>query len=185
MTTPTTAADLRRVALEQFAASGYLATSIQQIADAAGVSKASVLYHYASKEALLEAVLAPALDEIERLIGGFESIRAGKAARRDFLDGFVGFLIEHRLAAAIFVNQSSALGELPIIQRANLLIEGISGHLERRTDSAEEKMRFGIALAGSAYLLAQAEHFSHGEALGLEELRPLLTRILVDLIEGS
>ena len=64
----TTAEGLRRTALEQFARSGYLATSIQQIADAAGVSKASVLYHYESKEQLLEAVLQPTIDELERLI---------------------------------------------------------------------------------------------------------------------
>ena len=56
---PTTADDLRRVALEEFAAAGYLGTSLQQIADRAGVSKATVLYHFTSKEVLLEAVLSP------------------------------------------------------------------------------------------------------------------------------
>ena len=55
----TTADDLRRVALQEFATAGYLGTSLQQIADRAGVSKATVLYHFSSKEVLLEAVLSP------------------------------------------------------------------------------------------------------------------------------
>jgi AcrR family transcriptional regulator len=41
----TTSQDLRRVALREFAAAGYHGTSIQLIAERAGVSKASVLYH--------------------------------------------------------------------------------------------------------------------------------------------
>ena len=41
---------LRDIALTEFATAGYAATSLQRIADLAGTSKASVLYHYASKE---------------------------------------------------------------------------------------------------------------------------------------
>ncbi len=59
-----TSDELRAIALDAFASSGYLGTSLQQIADRAGVSKASVLYHFASKEALLEAALTPAVDRL-------------------------------------------------------------------------------------------------------------------------
>ena len=45
--------DLRTIALAEFATAGYAGTSLQRIAELAGLSKSSVLYHYASKEALL------------------------------------------------------------------------------------------------------------------------------------
>src|ERR687889_235221 len=63
--------ELKHVALEQFASVGFAGTSLQQIADHAGYSKSSVLYHYASKEALLEAAIGPAIDAMESLLGDF------------------------------------------------------------------------------------------------------------------
>ncbi len=41
-----------------FAANGYKGTSLQAISDEVGVTKQTLLYHYSSKEALREAVLA-------------------------------------------------------------------------------------------------------------------------------
>jgi AcrR family transcriptional regulator len=54
-----TSSDERKtVALAEFASAGYSATSIHMIADLAGMSKSSVLSHFASKELLLEATVA-------------------------------------------------------------------------------------------------------------------------------
>jgi AcrR family transcriptional regulator len=49
-------------ATQLFAAQGFDGTSVQAIADALGVTKQAVLHHFASKEALREAVLAAMLD---------------------------------------------------------------------------------------------------------------------------
>lgn len=114
-----TSDELRRVALDQFSSAGYLATSLQNIADAAGVSKASVLYHFESKESLLDAALAPTVDALDVIVASLEGIDTSTAARRAFLAEFVDFLLEHRLGVHIFVNQSEALEDIAIIDRAN------------------------------------------------------------------
>ncbi len=177
--------ELRQIALEQFASSGYLATSIQHIADAAGVSKAGVLYHFASKELLLEAALAPTVDDLEQVIGDLEQLGTDTDARRGFLARFVDFLLAHRLGVHIFVGQSTALVDVPVIARANAQVERIAEHFARNSGSIEEKMRFGIALAGAAYLLAQAHHLKGVEPLHSDdEVRPVLIRILGELIAG-
>lgn len=49
-------------AAEAFGASGYEAARLEDIARAAGITRASVLYHFASKEALYEAVVEQAFD---------------------------------------------------------------------------------------------------------------------------
>ena len=62
--------DLRDIALNEFAVAGYAGTSLQRIAELAGLSKSSVLYHFDSKEALLEAAIGPMVARIRRLPGG-------------------------------------------------------------------------------------------------------------------
>lgn len=177
-----TAAGLREVALEQFSASGYLATSLQQIADAAGVSKASVLYHYASKEQLLEAALAPTLDALEGVVGQFEALGTDPASRAQFLGGFVDFLLEHRRAVYLFVSQSGTLVDVPGIERGNALVQRIAEHFEQDPGSPDEKIRFGIALAGSAYLLAQHGRLKGGPNLPPDQLRDVLVRAMADIM---
>jgi len=60
---------------------GFDATSLQQIADAMGVTKANVYYYFRTKIAILEALLAPTvaaltarLDDAERITGRDERV---------------------------------------------------------------------------------------------------------------
>jgi AcrR family transcriptional regulator len=175
---PATADELRRVALELFASSGYHATSLQHIADVAGVSKASVLYHYSSKELLLESALAPAIDSLGRILDDATGLAGDDRAR--FLEGMVAVLLNHRLEVGIFVTQSRALQDVPIVDRADAFIERIAAFFQANVDSPEEKMRFGIALGGTAYLLAQMSHLD--DFPSDEVLRPLLISIIGELV---
>jgi AcrR family transcriptional regulator len=178
---PATADELRRVALEFFSSSGYHATSLQHIADVAGVSKASVLYHYASKELLLEAALSPAIDRLGSILDEASGLAGDDRMR--FLEGMVDVLLEHRLAVGIFVTQSAALQDVPIVERANAFIERIAAFFQANVDSPEEKMRFGIALGGTAYLLAQAHNLD--DFPPDDAMRPLLIAIIGELVTTS
>lgn len=178
----TTASDLRRVALEEFASSGYHGTSLQLIADRAGVSKASVLYHYPSKEVLLEAALSPALDALEVIVNGVGQLRGRTSVREQFLAQFVDFLLEHRLAVHVFVNQSAALVDVPVAERARTQILRIARYFESTTGTVDETVRFGVALGGAAYLLAQAQLLDPSGFPSDDELRPALIRILGELL---
>jgi AcrR family transcriptional regulator len=73
-------------ATELFAERGYNGVSVQEIADAAGTHKTTVLYHFDTKDALHEAVLEQALGKVAEI-------------QREFLAGpfvreRVGFLID-------------------------------------------------------------------------------------------
>jgi AcrR family transcriptional regulator len=52
-------------AITVLADKGITGTSVQEIADAAGISKGSIHYHFASKEELLERVLTRCFERIE------------------------------------------------------------------------------------------------------------------------
>ncbi|HEY0865864.1 MAG TPA: TetR family transcriptional regulator [Fimbriimonas sp.] len=77
-----------------FAEKGYNATSINDIADVARVTKSLVLYHFGSKEALWQAAFtssaAPILQLFHRYLEGDPSLRAKDMLRHRFR-----FLQEH------------------------------------------------------------------------------------------
>lgn len=176
----TTASELRDAALTEFASAGYLGTSIQAIAARAGVSKASVLYHYSSKETLLDAALSPAIDELVTLLPHTNDLSGAPAERRAFLEEFVDFLLRHRLAAQIFISQSGALVDVPVVARAGQLITEIA--LARPQQTIDDQVRFAVALGGAAYLLSQAYAVEIENAPGETELRDSLIRVLGELL---
>lgn len=62
-------ADLLRTAGDLFRRRGYAAVSLADVAGAAGVSKATVLHHFGSKEGLYAAVMAHTLGQIGAAVG--------------------------------------------------------------------------------------------------------------------
>jgi len=172
--------ELRTIALAEFAAAGYGATSLQRIAELAGVSKSSVLYHFSSKENLLEAAIGPAIDRMHAVLEPLEG--TGLQDRRAFLEAFVDFLLEHRLEVNMFINQGPSLVDVPVIERANELVRRLAAFFAVNTDSLEEKMRFGIALGGAAYMLCSAQTFDLAQAESSDETRAALIVILSDLL---
>lgn len=153
----TTREQLLRVALDEFTRAGYAGTSLQRIADATGTSKASVLYHFASKEVLLAAVLEPACLAIEEILKGLEGRPFTRERREAFVVEFVDFLLAHRQAVHIFVNQSNSGVDAPVFERTDALVARIADVFDREEYSVETRIRFGIALAGSAYMLVQGD----------------------------
>ena len=176
----TTREELRTIALAEFAAAGYGATSLQRIAELAGVSKSSVLYHFDSKEHLLEAAIGPAIDRMRVVLAPLEVVGIGD--RRAFLEAFVDFLLEYRLEVNMFINQGPSLVDVPVIERANEMVRQLAEFFAVNSDSLEEKMRFGIALGGAAYMLCSVQTFDLAQAESIGETRAALVTILNDLL---
>jgi len=180
--------DLRLIALDEFATAGYAATSLQRIADLAGGSKASVLYHYDSKERLLEAVLAPALGELEALIDATAARGLAVEHRPAFLESFVDYLLLHRQVVHLVINQGSTLEDVPVMQRALGLMRRLAELFDLAASSPVEKLRYGIALGGAAYCLAAARQLQVEEedpAVLREGLLAVIGELLVPTDAGT
>jgi AcrR family transcriptional regulator len=174
--------DLRRIALTEFATAGYAGTSLQRIAELAGLSKASVLYHYGSKEQLLEAAIGPAIDRMAEILEPLQAHGlADETQRAEFLERFVDFLLAYRLEVHMFINQGPSLIDVPVIDRANALVLRLAQFFSANTASVQEKMRFGIALGGAAYMLCTVQTFGL-DAPPIDETRAALVTIMSELL---
>ena len=174
--------DLRAIALSEFANAGYAGTSLHRVAELAGVSKSSVLYHFASKEALLEAAIGPAITQMGAILETMATQPLTAQSRDEFIVAFVDFLLEHRLEVHMFINQGRSLEDVPVIDRANELIVRLATYFSSSTASTEESMRFGIALGGAAYTLVAGLTFA-GDALGPpDEIRMALITVVSELL---
>jgi AcrR family transcriptional regulator len=97
-------APLRREALlaaaeEVFARSGYHGASLDDIAQAAGVSKALIYEHFTSKRELHASLVTAHVEEIfRRLEANAQTGTTGEERLRGGIDAFLSFVEEHREA---------------------------------------------------------------------------------------
>jgi AcrR family transcriptional regulator len=173
--------DLRAIALTEFAVAGYAGTSLQRIAELAGVSKSNVLYHFDSKEALLEAAIGPAIDRMDAILDSIEGTVLVDDTRRAFIEQFVDFLLANQLEVHMFINQGPGLEDVPVIDRANTLVIKLGTFFSSTVSTVEDKLRFGIALGGAAYVLSVKQDESL-DALPVDEVRAALIAIVSDLL---
>ena len=177
----TTRDTLVQAALERFARYGYLGTSIQQIADDVGTSKSSVLYHFDSKEALLEAAMVPAIEALSALVEALPQLRDDKvAAAPALVTGFVDALMQHSAAVSIFISQRGALQEVPVIQRGNEIVDAIARTLVLEAPSTRVLTRVSIGLAGVAFILGDSLDAAH-EHPDPAEMREIFIDTLLEL----
>lgn len=177
----TSAAELRAIALRQFATNGFAGSSLQHIADRAGLSKSSVLYHYASKEALLEAAVTPAIDRLQAVIASVPTSASSAGERDAFVADFIDFLLDYRLAVHTFINQGQSLRGLPVIDRANALVEQLGLRVSIDLPTTEERVRLGVALGGAAYILVASATWGD-EDQPVDEIRAALVAVVSQLL---
>jgi AcrR family transcriptional regulator len=97
-------APLRREAIlaaaeEVFARSGYHGAALDDIAQAAGISKALIYEHFASKRELHASLVNAHVEEIfQRLQASAATDRPGEERLRGGIDAFLSFVEEHREA---------------------------------------------------------------------------------------
>jgi AcrR family transcriptional regulator len=88
---PDTRENLLRLAARSFGTQGYSATSMRSIADQAGIEAASIYYHFPSKEALVDEVMAHGAQSIvEHLKHRLDALPPGANAEDRFRAAVAG-----------------------------------------------------------------------------------------------
>lgn len=103
------------IAQRKFIASGYHGLAMREIAEAVGVSKAALYYHFKDKEELFLAILLPYLEALEAELDRIAALPVSSAERiRQFVRYVLEQLAEER---AIIRLGSQEMGQLSTASR--------------------------------------------------------------------
>jgi AcrR family transcriptional regulator len=129
-----TKAKLLQAALELFAARGYNATTVDAIAEAAGVSAGLLYYHFASKPAVLQAIFEQSLADVQATFAAADR-EADPAQRLPALLRSAGVIVpRHRDFWAVWYGlrmQRDVLRSLgpSVMQFAAAIVRTLEGYL--------------------------------------------------------
>ncbi|XYI03832.1 TetR/AcrR family transcriptional regulator [Sorangium sp. So ce1128] len=137
-----TRARLLNTALKLFSEHGMEGTSLQMIADALGVTKAAVYYHFKTKDEIVEAIVGPRVQELDQILDEALTKRSRSAQIDHTLQGLVDLVVRYR---ALFGLVNSDPGIRRVVKMTSEAV---------RVDDVRTKMQ--TVLAGAAPNLADA-----------------------------
>ncbi|TDO68572.1 TetR family transcriptional regulator [Kribbella sp. VKM Ac-2571] len=104
-----TKAEIHRAAVELFSTQGYDKTSLREIAEQVGITKASLYYHYSSKQQLLRAIVGTFLDDIFQVLRLPETLPWSPETEREVLGAYVDVMIAHRATGPTLLRDIAAV----------------------------------------------------------------------------
>jgi AcrR family transcriptional regulator len=160
---------IAQLALARFRVSGFVGTSIADLAGALGVSKAAIYYHYRSKDALLHHLVDPLLDAIDACI---QDHSTPARTPRQLLGAYLAVLLTHRQVVPLIATDVAVLNHPSIGPRLHAQNQQLQSLLTAPNTDVAARLRAEAAL-GAIWrpLIAQPP---------LDLTSPAHQRILVD-----
>ena len=116
-------------ALALFTERGYAGTSMRDLADRLGMTKAALYYHFASKEALLRELVRPLIDGLNACVA---TVEAGELSSAALLRALVDLFADHRhVLHGVFYDPAARailLAEQDFFDGVTRLEHALAGH---------------------------------------------------------
>jgi AcrR family transcriptional regulator len=106
---------IQRVGLRLFTEHGYEATSLREIAEELGVTKAALYYHFRSKDEIIKSLVEDRLAKVDELIAWARTQPRGVEMRREVVRRYAELLREfdHKALMQFFERNQSSMAQHP------------------------------------------------------------------------
>ena len=168
------------VALELFAEQGYDATSLREIAERLGVTKAALYYHFKSKEDIVRSLFEDYAREVDELIEWGRQQPCTAATRRGLLDRYLDIVVTRSGIFRFLENNQAALRNFESEGTKEVFRERMRALIDlTRSPDASLRERMRASLAFTAVHVGWL--FFQDEPVSKEELRGVVYDIACDL----
>ncbi len=183
-----TRARILEVASRHFRERGYSVTSMQEIADELGVTKAALYYHFESKAEILHALVEPIFSAVEGILVGDIDCSTAQG-RRDYLASLiVTFDAAGPVVASVAIDPRAAADILETVS-VSTLVERIAAQLveglvrEGRIEREAAVICVAGALNSIQGMFDAWVHESNGESSMDQRTRDLMIAVAVAALE--
>lgn len=162
--------EILSTAARLFAGAGFKGTSLQAIADEVGCSKATLLYHFDGKDAILHALLEPAVRDLAVLADQLGRLSPEKA-QTTAIDGFADLVVRYRREVALIFDELLNVFDRPAFAHLQPDIETLLNACAGPGTDPDRRLTAEVTLAGiSAVVVNQPD-------AELPALHPALVRV--------
>jgi AcrR family transcriptional regulator len=143
-----TRARIQEIALRLFTEQGYEATSLREIAEALGVTKAALYYHFKTKDDIVASLTEDRQAAMERLIKWARDRPRTIETRRELVRRYAEELhgSRHHTFMKFMERNQTALRHHPKIEKVRDLMGTLMAILCEEGDSAAQRLRSSMAL---------------------------------------
>ena len=176
-TAPTAKTDILRAASRCFARSGYRGATLRDIAQEYGGSKAALLYHFESKEAILTELLRDHWKAVDALVVDLRG-RRGDDARETAIRGMADLAVRYRDVIAVVHTEIREIIHLPAFRGAAAAMDEIVDALAARSSAPFDLMLARVVLGAVATASRELESASD------DELRSAVAHVMRGALGG-
>ena len=174
---------IRVVALELFSTKGFEQTSLREIAERVGLTKASLYYHYPSKQALLLAVVEPVITGWRSIVDDTARLEHSPDGVRSVVERCLDVFLRNRAVAGIFQRDAAGvavvLGTLwdDMMDLGKRLVTWLAGP----SPTSADRLRAIAAMEVLGAVLTSATYQDDGE-FDEDEMRAVLSQAAMDVL---
>ncbi|WP_068923427.1 TetR/AcrR family transcriptional regulator [Planobispora rosea] len=139
---------IQDIALKLFTDQGYEATSLREIAEALGVTKAALYYHFKTKDDIVTSLAEDRLRSVEELAAWAAAQPRTDETRRELIRRYADELhrSRHREIMRFFERNQTSLKNHPVMEKARAKMLDLLAFLVDPGDPATVRLRSSMAL---------------------------------------
>ncbi|GAB1822716.1 TetR/AcrR family transcriptional regulator [Herbidospora sp. RD11066] len=177
-----TRARIQEIALDLFTEQGYEATSLREIAEALGVTKAALYYHFKTKEDIVAGMIADRISSLDSII---EELRAHATVtpqmRREAIERYAKGAYEGRAITRFMERNPTAMKHHPVMLQMREKVVALSELLVSPDDALEVRLKRGLAL----FAIHAVGFMLPGQEIDEDQRYETSLKVALELIESD